>query len=89
MRIRQVSRVLGPLALLLATSGLGAASATAAPRPAPQPVTDVQCIEGGGQPKGVTFNWGAYTVCSGGVYDGKVIVNGDDDDDWWWWWDLP
>ncbi|MFI9718573.1 hypothetical protein ACIHFE_02810 [Streptomyces sp. NPDC052396] len=80
MRIRQVSRVLVPPALLLAVSGLGAASATAAPR-APQPVTDVECIEAGGQPKNVSFGWDTYTICSGGAFDGKVIA--DDDDDWW------
>ncbi|KNB53147.1 hypothetical protein [Streptomyces caatingaensis] len=78
MRRRHATRVLGPPVILLALLGPGAWPATAAPR-APQPVTDVDCIEGGGQPKEVTIEWGSYTICAGGTHNGKVVV---DDVDW-------
>lgn len=82
MRIHQVSRVLGPLALLLAVPVLGTTPASAAPRE-PQPVTDVQCIEAGGKPKEVSYDGGDfdYTICEGGTFNGKVVIVPDDDDD--------
>ncbi|WP_372411483.1 hypothetical protein [Streptomyces luteireticuli] len=84
MRIHQVSRVLGPLALLLAVPALGTTPATAAPEP--QPVTDAQCIDNGGLPTEITTNGGDYDydICKGGKYDGLIVIVPDDDNDGIW-----